>query len=81
MWFSSYLTDRQQKVRIGDKVSPSKVLEWGVPQGSVLGPLLFSIYMLPLGDIVRKHNLMFHMYADDVQIYISVEPTSISSAS
>ncbi len=73
-WFKSYLTDRSQYVFIEGARSRSHTLTYGVPQGSVLGPLLFSAYLLPLGDIIRKHDLDFHLFADDSQLYICFRP-------
>ena len=70
-WFRSYLSQRQQSVLINGVKSKTVPLSCGVPQGSVLGPILFTIYLLPLGDIIRKYGLKFHMYADDCQLYTS----------
>ena len=68
-WFKSYLADRFQAVRIGAVKSVFKPITCGVPQGSVLGPVLFTLYTRPLVDIIESYLLRYHVYADDTQIY------------
>lgn len=74
-WFRSYLQDRKQFVIIDGNKSKMKELRYGVPQGSVLGPVLYLLYTSPIGDIIRRHRLNYHLYADDTQLYLSFKPT------
>ena len=69
-WFKPYLCGRHQKIKIDKSFSDSSLLEHGVSQGSVLGSLLFSLYIAPLSTIISSYGLSHHLYADDTQIYI-----------
>ena len=80
-WFSSYLSDRSQSVKVDESLSKSTKLECGVPQGSVLGPILFSLYTAPLSKIIGTYSNVKHLlYADDTQIYISMTPSNASDS-
>ncbi len=73
-WFESYLTFRSFKVAWGGELSKAHQLVTGVPQGSVLGPLLFSTFTTSLGPIIQAHSFAYHFYADDTQLYLSFRP-------
>ncbi|KAF7653420.1 hypothetical protein LDENG_00083060 [Lucifuga dentata] len=74
LWFSPHLTDRKQFIQGKNVCSTLAPATQGVPQGLVLGPLLFIIYLLPLGHILRHYKTHFHCYADDTQLYIPTKP-------
>ena len=71
---SSYLTNRHQFICIDSDSSDLTPLTTGVPQGSVLGPLLFTLYTTPLSYLLEDSAMSFHLYADDTQLYISFSP-------
>ena len=73
-WFKSYLTGRSQRVTIGSSSSMATPVYHGVPQGSVLGPVLFNVYTTPIADICKKHQVHYHRFADDIQLYVSYNP-------
>ena len=69
LWFSSYLKERYQKVCLQDSFSAPSQLLYVVPQGSILGSILFSVYLLPLVNIIQKYDMGLHIYVDDMQLY------------
>ena len=80
-WFDSYLNGRSYQVRINNCTSSISSLTCGVPQGSVLGPTLFSMYITELEQIILTHGLQAHFYADDTQIYGHCEPHKVMELS
>lgn len=77
-WLKSYLSQRSFKVSVKNSRSSSCCLEIGVPQGSILGPLLFILYTKDLEAIVTKYGFTVHLYADDTQVYFSFDVHSDS---
>ena len=71
-WIASYLVGRKQSVRVGQQQSPNVDCEYGVPQGSVLGPLLFALYMSPVARVIASFVIDHAQYADDTQLYVAL---------
>ena len=78
-WFRSYLSNRRQSVVIANRILLTKELHYGVPQGSVLGPILFVLYMQPLSYLIKRHSLSVHLFADDIRIETSILPQHVHS--
>ena len=72
-WFRSFLSGRIQRVLIEDDVSGDQELDFGVPQGSVLGTKIYCMYTKPVSDIIQRHGLSLHSYADDTQLYMTMD--------
>ena len=72
-WFRSCLSWRTRSVRIHNTTSQPQPLHYGVSQGSVLGPVLFTVYSAPTAAIVRQHGLSVQLYADDIQLYLTFD--------
>ena len=77
-WFSSYLTDRTHYVSLFNHCSAFTHLHSGVPQGSILGPTLFTMHIKPLSAIIDSHSIIHHSFADDLQLQMSAPPDRIS---
>ncbi|XP_071847575.1 uncharacterized protein [Apostichopus japonicus] len=75
-WFKSYLERHTQQVMVNNKLSKSYQLRFGVPQGSCLGPVLFTVYAAPVLEIIERHLPSAQGYADDHQLYIGFKPDS-----
>ena len=79
-WFDSYLADRKQFVSVSGCKSSSLPLAHGVPQGSVLGPLLFSIYTAPVSHLIASFGLRHQQYADDTLLYVALDHSNYTQA-
>ena len=78
-WFKSYLSGRTHSVKVGSTLSHLVVLQYGVPQASILSPILFALYTNPISSIINSHSsINYHFFADDIQLYITLSTANFS---
>jgi hypothetical protein len=80
LWLESFICGRTQSVTIGGQRSGWRTIRYGVPQGSVLGPLLYVLFTADIPHIIQSAGLNAHQYADDVQAYIHCRATEAVGA-
>ena len=78
-WFYTYLTGRSYFIALADQLSDTHDIFSGGHQGSILGSLLFSLYMLPLGKLICDHGVNYNFYADDTELYLSVAADDLNA--
>jgi len=78
-WLMSYLTGRKRYVRYGGRCSETTLVHYGVPQGSVLGPIIFIMHTVDLIALIQQRGLQPHLFADYTQIIGSCCPTSVDT--
>ena len=78
-WFKSYLSRRKHLVKVGKTPSHPAALHFAVPQGSILGPIIFSLYTSPITSIIHSHSsITYYFYANDTQLYITLTSKFLS---
>ena len=73
-WFSSFIKDRNYSIKIRNNYSKSYTIDHGVPQGSILSPIIFSIYLIPLQTIMKHYpSITYNLYADDIELHATIK--------
>ena len=78
-WFQSYLSNRYQSTSVNNSSSSPPQLMYGVPQGSVLGPVLFVMYTTSLSDIIANHSVNHQLFVDDTQLQKSAPLSEVTN--
>ena len=79
-WIKSYLSERHQYVKLGRHMSSIVKCTSGVPQGSVLGPILFTLYTAPVADVITSSGVNYHQYAEDTQLFYALTASEIDTS-